>query len=222
MREDPRQSARRHSLDSLLCSIAVGLSVVAIQPALAEATDTAAPTVGWVELLRNPSAPAMGFAKIRQGELQRPHDAQPILQNRSSTERAPALRLAQGHSQSLPRSEQDAAAGAGPTDSASQTVKVADLIGLPIIDQSGVTLGHVSAVAGAADGKFELLMPLGGLFGFGARLVPIPFESVVMTGAKITVTELPPDRFQKSPTWYGSNSEELAGTQTVRIGVTKG
>jgi hypothetical protein len=42
-----------------------------------------------------------------------------------------------------------------------------------------------------------------------------------MTGEKITVVDLPADRFQKSPTWYGSNSEQLAGSQTVQIGVGK-
>jgi sporulation protein YlmC with PRC-barrel domain len=152
----------------------------------------------------------MGFAR-----------AQPILRDSPATERAPALRLAQGHSQALPRSEQDTAAAATADDAASRSVRVADLIGLPIVDQSGVALGHVSAVATAADGKFQLLMPLGGLFGFGARLVPIPFESVVMAGGKITVVKLPADRFQESPTWYGSNSEQLAATQTVRIGVPK-
>ena len=135
--------------------------------------------------------------------------------------RAQPILLAQGHSQALPRSEQDTAAAETANDAASRSVQVADLIGLPIVDQSGVALGHVSAVATAADGKFQLLMPLGGLFGFGARLVPIPFESVVMVGAKITVLELPADRFQKSPTWYGSNSEELAAARTVRIGVPK-
>jgi sporulation protein YlmC with PRC-barrel domain len=199
--------ARRYLASGPLLG-AVALGLIAIAPALA--ANISAPTVGWVELLRNPSRPRMGFAR-----------AQPILRDSPATERAPALRLAQGHSQALPRSEQDTAAAATADDAASRSVRVADLIGLPIVDQSGVALGHVSAVATAADGKFQLLMPLGGLFGFGARLVPIPFESVVMVGAKITVLELPADRFQKSPTWYGSNSEALATTRTVRIGVPK-
>jgi hypothetical protein len=202
--------AARCPRDGLLGAIALGLSMIAIEPALADATGISAPTVGWVELLRNPSAAMMDFAR-----------AQPILQATPSTEHAPLLRLAQGHSQTLPRSEQDAPAAEPANDAGARSVRVADLIGLPIVDQSGVALGHVSAVATAADDKFQLLMPLGGLFGFGARLVPIPFESVVMAGAKITVVDLPADRFQKSPTWYGSNSRQLAADRTVRIGVPK-
>jgi len=202
MHDHDRRHAGRYLRHTLLCAIALGLSVIA--------TGIAAPTVGWVELLRNPSRALMGFAR-----------AQPILQDSPSTERAPALRLAQGHSQALPRSEQDTPTAETANDAASRSIRVADLIGLPIVDQSGVALGHVSAVATAADGNFQLLMPLGGLFGFGARLVPIPFESVVMAGPRITVLELPADRFQKSPTWYGSNSEALAANRTVRISVPK-
>jgi sporulation protein YlmC with PRC-barrel domain len=187
MHDHHRRHAGRCSRDGLLGVIALGLGMIAIEPALAGATDIAAP----------------------------------IQQNGPSAERAPPLRLAQGHSQTLPRSEQDTPAAETPDDGASRAVRVADLIGLPIVDQSGVALGYVSAVATAADEKFQLLMPLGGLFGFGARLVPIPFDSVVMAGAKITVVDLPADRFQKSPTWYGSNSQELAADRTVRIGVPK-
>jgi sporulation protein YlmC with PRC-barrel domain len=187
MHDHNRRHAARCPHGTLLGAIALGLSVIAIEPALADATDIAAP----------------------------------IQQNRSSAQRPPALRLAQGHSQALPRSEPDAPAAATANDAGSRSVRVADLIGLPIVDQSGVALGYVSAVATAADEKFQLLMPLGGLFGFGARLVPIPFDSVVMAGAKITVVDLPADRFQKSPTWYGSNSQELAADRTVRIGVPK-
>jgi hypothetical protein len=61
------------------------------------------------------------------------------------------------------------------------------------------------------------LLPLGGLFGFGERLVPIPIESVALTGPQVTVLDMPPHRFQKTPTWYGSDSETLAAAETVSI-----
>jgi hypothetical protein len=78
-------------------------------------------------------------------------------------------------------------------------------------------MGHVRAVVRTGDGKVQLLLPLGGLFGFGERLVPIPVESLAVTGPHITVTDMPPHRFQKTATWYGSDSETLAGTETVSI-----
>jgi hypothetical protein len=100
---------------------------------------------------------------------------------------------------------------------ATNPVRVADLLDLPIVDESKSTMGRVRGVVRTGDGKIQLLLPLGGLFGFGERLVPVPIESVALTGPQVTVVDMPPDRFQKSPTWYGSNSETLAAAETVAI-----
>jgi hypothetical protein len=110
-----------------------------------------------------------------------------------------------------------AAAGSSSAQAATNPVRVADLIDLPIVDESRVTLGRVRAVVRTGEGKIQLLLPLGGLFGFGERLVPIPIESVALTGPQVTVVDVPPDRFQKTPTWYGSNSETLAAAETISV-----
>ena len=100
-----------------------------------------------------------------------------------------------------------------------QPVRVADLVGLPVLDEDSSIMGYVRAVVRTNDGKVQLLMPIDGLFGFGERLVPIPVESVAMLGAQVAVVDMPPHRFHKSPTWYGSDSEPLAPTEIVRVGV---
>jgi hypothetical protein len=100
---------------------------------------------------------------------------------------------------------------------ATNPVRVADLINLPIVDESKSTLGRVRAVVRTGEGKIQLLLPLGGLFGFGERLVGVPIESVALTGAQVMVVDMPPDRFQKSATWYGSGSETLAPAATIPI-----
>jgi hypothetical protein len=100
---------------------------------------------------------------------------------------------------------------------ATNPVRVADLIDLPIVDESKSVMGRVRAVVRTGEGKFQLLLPLGGLFGFGERLVPIPIESVALTGPQITVVDMPPHRFQKTATWYGSDSETLAAAETISI-----
>ena len=100
---------------------------------------------------------------------------------------------------------------------ATNPVRVADLIDLPIVDESKSALGRVRAVVRTDEDKIQLLLPLGGLSGFGERLVPIPIESVAVTGPQVTVVDMPPDRFQKSPTWYGSDSKTLAPAETVSI-----
>ncbi|HWF94238.1 MAG TPA: PRC-barrel domain-containing protein [Xanthobacteraceae bacterium] len=100
---------------------------------------------------------------------------------------------------------------------ATNPVRVADLIDRPILDENRSVMGRIRAVVRAGDGKIQLLLPLGGLFGFGERLVGVPIESVTLTGAQVMVVEMPPDRFQKSATWYGSDSETLAGAETISI-----
>ena len=54
---------------------------------------------------------------------------------------------------------------------ATNPVRVADLINLPIVDENKSTMGRVRAVVRTGEGKIQLLLPLGGLFGFGERLV---------------------------------------------------
>jgi hypothetical protein len=100
---------------------------------------------------------------------------------------------------------------------AGNPVQVADLIDRPILDENKSVMGRVRAVVRNGDGKIQLLLPLGGLFGFGERLVGVPVESVALTGAQVMVVDMPPDRFQKSATWYGSNSATLAPAETILV-----
>jgi PRC-barrel domain len=109
------------------------------------------------------------------------------------------------------------AALVGPAHAQTNPVHVADLVNLPIVDEGKSVLGRVRAVVRNNDGKIELLLPLGGLFGFGERLVPVPIESVALAGPQVLVVDMPPHRFQKTPTWYGSGSEMLAAADTISI-----
>jgi hypothetical protein len=106
---------------------------------------------------------------------------------------------------------------ASPAAAATNPVRVADLLDLPIVDESKSAMGRVRGVVRTDDGKVQLLLPLGGLFGFGERLVPIPIENVALSGPQVMVLEVPPDRFQKSATWYGSKSVTLAPAETISI-----
>ena len=104
-----------------------------------------------------------------------------------------------------------------PTAPMANPVRVADLLDLPIVDETKSTMGRVRGVVRTDDGNIQLLLPLGGLFGFGERLVPIPIENVALSGPQVMVLEVPPDRFQKSATWYGSKSVTLAPGETISI-----
>jgi hypothetical protein len=129
----------------------------------------------------------------------------------------PHSACAQAHSS--PGKEQGAEQATPPK--LAQPVVVSDLIGLPILDENSMTMGHVRGVVRNEDGTVHLLMPIGGLFGFGERLVTIPVESVAMRGKQVAVTDMPPHRFQKTPTWYGSKSDPVPAGETIQIAVTK-
>jgi hypothetical protein len=102
-----------------------------------------------------------------------------------------------------------------------QPVRVSFLLGLPVLDENSSIIGYVHAVARTPQGKIQLVMPLGGFLGFGARLVPIPIEIVGMLGAQVAVVDMPGDRFMSSPTWTSSLATPLDVGETIRVAITR-
>ena len=102
-----------------------------------------------------------------------------------------------------------------------QPVRVSFLLGLPVLDENSSIMGHVYAVVRTQQGKLQLVMPIGGFLGFGARLVPIPIEIVGMLGAQVAVVDMPGDRFMSSPTWISSRAKPLDPSETIRVAITR-
>ena len=61
-----------------------------------------------------------------------------------------------------------------------QPVRVGDLIGLPLLDWDDSTLGYVRHVVRTPEGKIQLIVNQGRLFGWGGRLVQVPIEAVAI------------------------------------------
>jgi hypothetical protein len=102
-----------------------------------------------------------------------------------------------------------------------QPVRVSFLLGLPVLDENSSIIGYVHQVVRTPEGKIQLVMPLGGFLGFGARLVPIPIEIVGMLGAQVAVVDMPGDRFQSSPTWTTLRAKPLDSSETIRVAITR-
>jgi hypothetical protein len=102
-----------------------------------------------------------------------------------------------------------------------QPVRVSFLLGLPVLDEKSSIIGYVHQVVRTPEGKIQLVMPLGGFLGFGARLVPIPIEIVGMLGAQVAVIDMPGDRFQSSPTWTTLRAKPLDPSETIRVALTR-
>jgi hypothetical protein len=102
-----------------------------------------------------------------------------------------------------------------------QPVKVSFLLGLPILDENSSIIGHVYAVVRTPEGKIQMVMPLGGFFGLGSRLVPIPVEIVGMLGAQVAIIDMPGDRFMSSPTWTSLRAKPLDPSEVIRVAITR-
>jgi hypothetical protein len=102
-----------------------------------------------------------------------------------------------------------------------QRVRVSFLLGLPVLDENSSIIGHVQAVVRTPEGKIQLVMPLGGFLGIGARLIPIPVEIVGMLGAQVAVIDMPADRFMSSPTWTSTRARPLDPSETILVAITR-
>ncbi len=103
-----------------------------------------------------------------------------------------------------------------------QPVRVGDLVGRAIVDDSTATIGRVRAVVQDSSGKLRLITPYGGLFGFGSRFVAVPVEAVALLGHLVAAVDMDRAAFEKAPSWYGSDSERTLGPdESIRVGLTR-
>ncbi len=82
-----------------------------------------------------------------------------------------------------------------------QKVRVGDLIGLPMLDDNDVTLGHVERVVRTPDGKIKLIVGYSKWFGWFGRPVAVPIEVVAILGRQIASLDMPPAEYAAAPTW---------------------
>ena len=102
-----------------------------------------------------------------------------------------------------------------------QKVKVGDLIGLPILDDDDVTLGHVSKVVRSPEGKIKLVVTYSRWFGWFGRPVAVPIEAVAILARQIASLEMPPADYEKAPTWTVGTDQPIPESEIIRIAVTR-
>ena len=98
-----------------------------------------------------------------------------------------------------------------------QPVRVGDLIGLPVYDDSDRTLGRIEEVVRTDQDKICLIVPFGGWFGWGDRPVAVPLESVAILGKHVNALEFTREDFERAPTWAAGTDRPLDGNDTIRI-----
>ncbi len=102
-----------------------------------------------------------------------------------------------------------------------QTVRVGDLIGLPVLDDSACTLGHVREVVRTKAGKIALIVSYGGWFGWGARLVAVPVEVVGIMGRELASLNMSRSEYAAAPTWRDMDGEVIAKDAMIRIALAR-
>lgn len=102
-----------------------------------------------------------------------------------------------------------------------QPVKVADLIGLPVLDYDDSTIGRVERVVRTTTGNILLIVPYGGWFGWGNRPVPVPIETVAILGRQLDALEMTREDFDKAPAWPASEGMTIDGREAIRIAISR-
>jgi len=105
-----------------------------------------------------------------------------------------------------------------------QPARVGDLIGLPVLDDSASTLGHVAQVVRTPAGKVVLVVAYSrwfGSFGWFTRPVAVPIEAVGIEGRQIASLDMARDAYASAPTWQPGGATPLAADATIRIALAR-
>jgi PRC-barrel domain len=129
--------------------------------------------------------------------------------------------LAQAPHDMVPQTPMPSAAEARMQMRFPQPVRVGDLIGLPVLDDSDSTLGRVRAVVRDPQGKIKLIVSYSRWWGLGGRPVAVPLEVVGILGRQIAAIDMPRAEFAAAPTWTAGPDRPIPPEETIRIAVTR-
>lgn len=102
-----------------------------------------------------------------------------------------------------------------------QPVRVGDLIGLPVLDDSDRTIGYVKFVVRTSTDKIQLIVPYGGFLGWRQRLVPVPIEVVAIAGRQIAALDMARAAFDGASAWNEAVTKPIGPDEVIRIGLYK-
>jgi hypothetical protein len=131
------------------------------------------------------------------------------------------VRLAQAPHDMVPQTPMPSAAEARMQMRFPQPVRVGDLIGLPVLDDSDSTLGRVREVVRDPQGKIKLIVSYSRWWGLGGRPVAVPIEVVGILARQIAAIDMPPAEFAAAPTWTAGSDRPIPPDETIRIAITR-
>lgn len=102
-----------------------------------------------------------------------------------------------------------------------QPVRVGDLIGLPVLDDSASTLGFVQQVVRTPDNKVELVVTYSRWFGWFGRPVAVPIEVLGIEGRQLVSLDMPRSDYAAATTWQRDDATVLPEDATIRIALAR-
>ena len=102
-----------------------------------------------------------------------------------------------------------------------QKIRVGDLIGLPVLDNGDVTLGHVRKAVRTPEGRIRLIVSYSRWFGWGGRLVSVPIEVVAILGRQLASLDMTPAEYEAAPAWVEAGNLSIPPDEIIRIAITR-
>jgi hypothetical protein len=102
-----------------------------------------------------------------------------------------------------------------------QPVKVGDLIGLPLLDGDDSTIGYVRHVVRTPEGKIQLIVNQGRLFGWGGGLVQVPIEAVAILARQIDLLDISREEFRATPVWSATAAQPIPADEMIKIAISR-
>ncbi len=102
-----------------------------------------------------------------------------------------------------------------------QPVRVGDLVGRPVLDDSARTLGTVRRVVRTDDDKIEVIVDYDGFLGFGTRPVAVPIEVLGIAGRHLSSLDMPRSEYAAAPTWQNAKAQTLSYDATIKVALSR-
>jgi hypothetical protein len=104
-----------------------------------------------------------------------------------------------------------------------QPVRVGDLLGRQVLRpvESQDVLGYVRRLVRDRDGQIMVVVEFGGFLGFGARLIVVPVDAMVLLGQDMEIVAYTPDQLRQFPTFSPSGSTDIANDTSIKVGLAK-
>jgi hypothetical protein len=102
-----------------------------------------------------------------------------------------------------------------------QSVRVADLIGMPVLDLYSKTLGNIRKLVRTQAGEIEFIVDYSPWWGWFGRPIAVPLEALGIEGGHLVSLDMSPSEYAAAPTWHDAGATPLPADATVRVALSR-